>query len=365
MYLSPNCRRWNLLVVSLCTVLIGACQSPRAAHQRLALRRDTFNAPTAQPPTVDDAAEFDETDDVAAPPSVSALRTTAAQPAALHRIMLKNWFLEEYADRATLTSRFNPVAMNVHRISSDADAHISGTIEEVKLTMVAELMNARLEQNGALQTVRQSIDNDTQIQLTGVWRLWCEHPGGMDHVQDTPIPDYGTFHHLTNPDHVFEIHPVTGIEEADVTHTVKPMPSGYRTKDAKRAFRRYESLRCRIEGDWELGTTTIHTSTVGYNYPEFVLEPLLPAEALADGYAVLGFVWTKDGSERILDQRRRMIFVEGSQAAAALADLEPGEKMHVHGMPRIDHGVVWARAVSETNLEANLPYEIVIVGVYE
>jgi hypothetical protein len=360
MYLQANHRSWHFLVVVFCASLVGACESPRTTRQRLALERDTFKASAAQPSGIVHGDEFDETDDVTGPP----LRTIAAHPA-MHRITLQDWFLEEYADRATLTSQFDPVAMTVHRIRSDADAHISGTIDEVKLTMVAELMNARLEQNGALQTVSQSINDDSQIQLTGVWRLWCEHPGTMDHIQDAPIPDYGTFRHLTNPDHVFEIHPVTGIEGTDVMHTVKPMPSGYRTKDAKTAFERYESLRCRIEGDWDLGTTTIHTTTIGYNYPEFVLEPLLPAQELADGYAVLGYVWTKDGSERILDQPRRMIFVEGSQAADALGDLDSGETMHVLGMPRIDLGVVWVRVISETNLEANLPYEIVIVGVYD
>ena len=65
----------------------------------------------------------------------------------------------------------------------------------------------------------------------------------------------------------------------------------------------------------------------------------------------------------------RMVLVKDSPPEDRVRSLRRGDRLHVFGLPRIDLSTVaWRARHSRDNpelLKLNLPYEIVIVGVYE
>jgi len=170
----------------------------------------------------------------------------------------------------------------------------------------------------------------------------------------------------TNPQHVFEIHPITQFNSTAILASLHPIDKTFKTKDAETAFKAYESLNSHItlNGD----TTTILTRMGGYNYVEFVAAPL-PNEhqaAFTDGTGVLATVYDLNG--HLVVHKRRMIFVKDSPEEKALKSLAQGEGMHVLGVPRISLKLLSFRMAhhseNEQMLDWSLPYEVVIVGFY-
>src|SRR6516164_9550883 len=79
------------------------------------------------------------------------------------------------------------------------------------------------------------------VALSGVWRLWCEHGGNSEQIQGAPLDPFDT----TNPEHVFEVHPITKLKNRSLLSTLKPI-EGFTTKEAHDAFTKYEGIRCKI-----------------------------------------------------------------------------------------------------------------------
>ena len=65
----------------------------------------------------------------------------------------------------------------------------------------------------------------------------------------------------------------------------------------------------------------------------------------------------------------RMVFVKDSPPEKIVRGLRRGDRLHVFGVPRIDLSTIAWRARHLTDhpemLNLNLPYEIIVVGVYE
>jgi len=279
-------------------------------------------------------------------------------------IMLKNDFIEQFKDRATISASF--VVDKAHKHANppqkDGDLHAAGRADEVGLPMVAEIMNAA-SQTAAVAAIHSAEGTGNPISLTGVWRIWCEHGGEDKQVQGEQLEPFDT----TNPPHVFQIHPITEFNSTSILGSLHPIDKKFKTKDAETAFGQYEQLRSHItlNGD----TTTILTTMAGYNYVEFLTAPLQnehPA-SFPDGTGVLATVY--DLNDHLLVHKRRMVFVKDSPEENALKSLKPGEGMHVLGVPRISLKLLSFRTThhseNEQMLDWSLPYEIVIVGFYE
>jgi hypothetical protein len=282
----------------------------------------------------------------------------------LKQVTLRNSFIEKYKNRATISTPFRVVfaAKKPHPADQDGDLHVAGLADEVGLPCVAELMNAK-DFQGVVELMQDSEASQESVPVTGAWRLWCEHPGKFPHIQDDVIPPYKN----TNPDHVFEIHPLTQVANFKVLSSLKPIP-GYTPKKAKKAFEVYEILSCTIIPDPEHQTTTIRTPGVGYNYVEFKLRLEEDDQFLTfDGRIVRCTALTLDGAE--LASNRRMVFVKNTAPEKAVKDLRKGDELHVLGIPRIDLAVVsWRARNADARPEAlqwHLPYEIIVVGVYQ
>jgi hypothetical protein len=283
------------------------------------------------------------------------------------QITLKNAFIEKYKNRATLTTPYQVVAHRYHPVSEDGDAHVAGLSDEVGLPCVAELMNVK-DLPEAKQLVEDHEESGQLVPVVGVPRLWCEHPDqhrpAGPQIQDDVIPEYVD----SNPNHVFEIHPIVRIGNVSVSSSFQPIPPAFeRVYDAKKAFDYYESITCRIVPDPANQTTTLYTPKARYNYVKFVLKTEEDQQFITiDGRFVRCSVQSADGEP--VAHNRRMVFVKDTPPEKAIRNQPKGTTLTVLGIPRIDLALVSYRTrVSDAKPEAlewNLPYEIIVVGVY-
>lgn len=296
------------------------------------------------------------------------------------KITLNDSFIEKYMNRATIDGCFH--VDKAHRRpnspSKDGDMHIAGRMDSVLLPMVAEMMNARSEQ-AAVDIIHGAEGSGTCIPMEGVWRVWCEHGGNKNFVQgEDGGPAKGT-----NPDHVFEVHPVTKVGDIGVPDSLRPI-RGFRTKDAERAFANYERVHCRIEHDKDKQTTTITTRMAGYNYPEFIMELLSDPKEVEAGDGRMAFAAIYDLDDELLVRKRRMVFAKDTAPELIIRDHHAGDRLHVLGIPRVNLRLIhWRVEHAEDPLEDvpeelreeqreerrevlewSLPYEIIVVGIY-
>lgn len=307
----------------------------------------------------------------------SALFLSCVSASADTTLELKNDFIEANKNRATIGASYSikfahpkPKTPSPSKPSNDGDIHISGTAPEIGLLTVAEIMNAK-DFPTVLKFVQDQKGGDP-VSMVGVWRIWPEHGGESHHVQGEADPSEIVD---TNPNHVFEIHPLTKVGSFDVSSAFKPIP-GFRTKDAQAAFQNYEGARSHIgPGN---GTTTIRMSQATYNYVEFKLELLEdPSHELVDGLTAFARIRTVDGE--VLVQKRRAVFVKGTKPNTAIRKLKNGQCMHALGMPRLNLTLVsWRVSCSKNQvpdvpncsekfpdvLDWGVPYEVVILADY-
>jgi hypothetical protein len=167
-----------------------------------------------------------------------------------------------------------------------------------------------------------------------------------------------------NPEHVFEIRPVTRVGGAPTSRPFVPT-AGFTPKDARRAFAHLQEMRCEILAGET--TTTLATSAGGYNHVDFILEADGAAQEVADGRLVSGRIRHPAGE--LLVDRCRVVFVKGTPPEQKARGLQSGDRLRLLGIPRIDLAQVAARAQearrSQEVLEAKLPYEIIAGAVLD
>lgn len=277
------------------------------------------------------------------------------------QITLKNSFIDKYKDRATISATYTIDAAHKkpNPAAKDGDMHIAGRAPEVGLPIVAEIMNAASEP-AAVDKVHQLEGSGQTVNVTGAWRIWTEHGGDSVQTQGTKLKPFTT----SNPEHVFEIHPVTVLDDIAVADSLHPI-EGFETKDADQAFHRYEATRSRIIPGKT--TTTLVTTMAGYNYVEFLIELNEDPKPIADGTLALASILDLDGE--LLVRNRRMVFVAGTPPDITVKHLKKGDCLHVLGIPRIDLALVAWRAKNAEKrpgaLTWSLPYEMIMAGVYE
>jgi len=213
---------------------------------------------------------------------IAALLLALGSASADTTLELKNDFIETHKNRATIEATYSPKfahskpkTPSPSKPSNDGDIHISGTAPEIGLLTVAEIMSAA----DFPKTLKHVQDNlGGTIQMVGVWRIWPEHGGESHHVQGEADANDITD---TNPDHIFEIHPLTQVGPFSVRSGFHPIPN-FKTKNAQDAFQNYEGARSKITPKTD--TTQIRLSQATYNYVEFKLELLeTPSHELDDG----------------------------------------------------------------------------------
>lgn len=280
-------------------------------------------------------------------------------------LTLKQSFVKKYKGRATIEAEctVDKSKGKANPASKDGDMHIAVRCpDEIKLPLVAEIMNAKDFPDVIAQTV-QDEQSQQRVRIVGAWRIWNEHAGDEIFLQGRMVNRSPN----TNPDHVFEIHPISSYGDADVRASFKPIP-GYKAKDAEAAFSRYEGTRSKISLNDTKKTVTITSGGLGYNYVEFQMQLNEKPVRIPDGYHAMSQVRDWDG--HLLHRKRRMVFVEGTPPAEAAKDLNAGDCLRVLGIPRLNLSLVQyrideARKGNREPLTWNLPYEIIVVGLYD
>lgn len=286
----------------------------------------------------------------------------AAAQAKKFEVRLKREWAKKFADRATVDATMNvrhthKHANSVSKGGDDGDIHFSGTSSDIGLPFVAEVVNAGLTaQQPALQAIVAS-DNGGVLSLTGAWRLWFEHPaktqtqGGNNAFS----PDH------TNPDHSFEIHPISRVAQLNVGGSFIPIPS-YSAYDADTAFPYFDGDSVTIKAS--SSGISIRSKKLKYNYVDFRIELTHGPRVVSDGFIALARVLNSQGDEAA-DGTRRMIFVGGTTAASKIQNAVAGDRFRVLGVPRLNLKSVLAMVNKHgtQQFDARLPYEMIIVGV--
>ena len=284
-------------------------------------------------------------------------------------VTLRKVFVQQFKDKATISTTFridqhhnspNPVGTG----SNDGDIHIAGRDSVVKLPMVSEIINGKKEKS-ALDFLLQTTFGQS-VALTGVWRLWFEHPGSADQIQGATVPPADD----TNPDHIFEFHPVVQFGTFNVLDSFAPIKDGskqFHGYPAETAFPAYEKRPAVIT----VSNTAImiRSTKAAYNYAEFEMRLAGKAKDVGDGYIVFAKVYSigsGDDDDPVFEGTRRMVFVKGSAPAEAVKNLKKGDRLPVLGIPRVNLNEVFAIASGlqgDETFDDKLPYEMIVVAI--
>lgn len=271
-------------------------------------------------------------------------------------------FMERYANRVTIDASFtvDKAAPVPNPAFIDGDLHFSGRAPQVGFATVGEIVNAA-SQKAAVDLVHRVAGRATPIHVSGAWRVWPEHAGGRDEEQGQRDEPVGS----ANPNHVFEIHPVTRIESLSLLESFVPV-KGFKPGEAGKVFEIYEKARCTLRV--KPRSISIVTTPGLYNDVEFVMEIAgTPQHVVRDGRFVTASVYDTDG--HLVADTRRMVFVKGTPPERAVKGLGRGDRLHVYGIPRVDFAEVLRRAHRYHSdpelLTRSLPYEIIVIGVFE
>jgi hypothetical protein len=181
--------------------------------------------------------------------------------------------------------------------------------KEIGLPLVAEIMNAKDHQD-AIDLSTSAETDGSKVIIKGAWRIWNEHGGDQNFTQGKAVARSEN----TNPDHVFEIHPITEFGPHDVRTAFKPI-EGFDPKKAEDAFHRYENTRSKIVPGKT--TTKVISAGLGYNYVEFQMELMEKAFPVADGS--LAYAKVRDWDGELVLRKKRMVFMKDTPARGCCA----------------------------------------------
>ena len=304
----------------------------------------------------------------------------AASVAGAGQLELSKKWIQQNMNHATtgeITFHIKEAKKSVNPISSgaaDGDLHIAGGSAQTGLPMVAEIINAKMSDK-AVQLAKGSTNKD--VKLNGVWRLWFEHPpsSGAKQKQFANNPLTGP---PTNPDHMFEIHPISMIGGIDLTTNLQRV-DGYDAKPNDATFGNYES---RLIDSWKVtaDSVIIDSKKAGYNYADFVIrlnespleitnDPTRPEPGRYTAQAQIldtdcSLILDKKTKQQIISGPRRVVFVE-NDAKNVIGSAKAGSTFHVMGIPRInlERLVFYLNHPDQLDKKKpRLPYEMVIIS---
>jgi hypothetical protein len=270
-------------------------------------------------------------------------------------------FIERYKNRVTIdtTFRVDQARQLLNPPFMDGDFHFAGRTQQVGLPTVGEIVNAASEKE-AQDEILLAEKTGRPLRISGVWRLWPEHPGSAEEEQGEKLSPL----ELSNPGHVFEIHPVTRIEGLDLLHSFHPV-KGFSPGDAQTIFKIYEGVQCMLRV--KSNTVSIVTRKGLYNDVQFLMEIAADRQAVVgDGRFVTADV--RDLKGNLLVKHLRMVFMKDTLPERVVKNLKRGDRLHVYGIPRVDFAEISRRIrnyqANPDLLTGNLPYEIIIIGFF-
>ncbi len=287
-------------------------------------------------------------------------------------LILKRAWIEEYKDRATIDASFT--VDHAHKTPNnpkdDADMHVAGRApKEVGLPMVAEMVNAYYAstptEKKAISLIHENEGTGQAVPISGAWRLWFEHPAASQ-TQFANVPKAKN----TNPDHSFEIHPITKFNGQDISSTFH-LIKGFSGYDAATAFGLYEKGSISIRAS--ASSVTLVSKKMVYNYTHFRMHLVgTPLKLKDGGYAGLADVSAEKGDEEeAIANKVRMIFVPHTAPWETIdkgvndGSVGDGTELDALGIPRVNLNAIskFLSAAGDIAVTRKLPYEIIIVGL--
>ncbi len=276
------------------------------------------------------------------------------------RIEIRRSFLVRLMNRVTMRVGFRVEQSHAapNPAFFDGDLHFAGRSRQVRLPAVGEIINAA-DEKAAVDLVHEANRTGRRVALSGAWRIWPEHAGAVVEKQgeDAPVRS-------ANPDHVFEIHPVTAIAGLSLLDSFRPV-AGYLPGAASVVVPSLEHVSCRIAV--KPGEVVITTQKGLFNDLTFVMQITGETQSVvADGRFVTASLLDTDG--KVLARDHRMVFVKDTAPELAVRGLRRGARLRVYGLPRIDLSEIYRRVeerrMAPNRLYADLPYEVVIIGIF-
>ncbi|MCW3098560.1 MAG: hypothetical protein JWL77_4178 [Chthonomonadaceae bacterium] len=293
-------------------------------------------------------------------------------------ITLRNSFVEKYHERVSMDVTYLLVAgqTNPHDPSNDGEVHMSGTATDatdntnVGFAIVAEIWRAQKYggRAGLLQWIADQA-NRNPVPMRGVWRIWAEHGAGTFRQGDPQIPS--TWSPITNPNHVFELHPLLGVtlgtQSFSFLNDMTFLAGFDALNDAARtrgAFGYFERMICTVTPGPQ--TTTIAGSNHKFNFVQFKarLREAPTPNPSGDGIMVLADIVDQNGQGETattpLASNVRLVFPAGTTAAATIQTLSVGASLKLVGFPRMNLTTVRTVIQSGHRFQGKFPYEIVV-----
>jgi len=291
-------------------------------------------------------------------------------------ITLRKTFVDSFQYRVTIDCNYDVWYTHHHAkpAADDGDIHFSGYDKRIGLPSVAEILNAK-DQQDAIDIIiaheGKGKTNNTLLPMTGVWRLWPEHMGsGGNFVQGMKLTKAKIQSKTTNPDHVFEIHPMTSLADIDLTGSLVNI-EGYEPYAWAYV---YDKLRKKT---FTISSTTknivLKTTQIGYNYIDLWIRIDSLPEIEDGAYAYCRTFdadfdpGNDDVDAKMVTQKTRIVLVKDSEAYTEAMDKGVGGFMHLLGTPRINLSLVsWRVSVSNERPEVlkwKFPFEIIADGI--
>ncbi len=293
-------------------------------------------------------------------------------------ITLRKSFIDSFQYRATIDCHYD-VWYTHHAAkpaAEDGDIHFSGYDKKIGLPTVAEILNAK-DQDEAIDLIiaheGKGKTNNPLLMMTGVWRLWPEHMGsGANFVQGMKLSKAKIQSKKTNPDHVFEIHPMTSIGDIDLINSWHNIP-GYEPKDWRDVNDQLRAKTFVIKSTAK--TITFTTKQVGFNYIDLWIRIDSLPEIEDGAYAYCRTFDSDfdpdhdDIDAKTVTEKTRIVLVTGTEAYQEAMTKGVGGILHILGTPRINLSIIaWRVEVSADRPEVlkwRLPFEIIADGLIE
>jgi hypothetical protein len=287
-------------------------------------------------------------------------------------LILKNDFIAKYKRRVTLSTALI-VEYVIADAEEDGDLHFGGRSDEVSLPTIGELQHCKLAPNEK-KLIKDSLEPPTSLLLKGVWRVWFEHPTPTAMEQGN-FPASRPISRDLYKKHLFELHPVLGVNGVSTMQTVSGHIEGESPlSDAVTAIKEISAKKCQIQAG--LLKTTITSPRVPYNYIDLTIKRIdnkvftvddgefLYASLLdAKGHSI------KDSDGHVLGSKVRLVLIGGSSVESQVKDLPKGGMLRVIVSPRISLSLIdWRLQHAgdpryKTNpLNWTLPYELVVIA---
>ncbi len=195
---------------------------------------------------------------------------------------------------------------------------------------------------------------------------------GSNFIQGMKLSQATINKKTTNPDHVFEIHPLTMVGDNDVTHAIHDI-KGYAPKDAKSAFKQIGNKTCKISSTKK--TISFQTTVIGQNYIDMWIRIDSVWEVEDGAFAYCTVLDSKfnpqndNVNKKAVSNRTRVVFVKDSENFKKVMQKNVGDFMHILGTQRINLAIISFRESASSNqpgvITSKLPFEIIAAGNIE